>query len=199
MDPSTPQQELRAIRSLMADSQAYLAGTWRHQLAWGCLTTVGLLGTWASTLTGAYGVVNWLWAGVLIVGWTGSLTLERTRTPPPVRNAAGRAFAGVWLGTGVALTLTGTVAVWSGSLAPAALPGMLAVLFGAGYFASGFLAGLGWMGWTALAWWIGGAALLWWPGPHALLVLAAMVLLLEVAPALVLRYRERAGSAGAAP
>jgi hypothetical protein len=199
MDPSVAHQELRAIRGLMADSQAYLAGTWRHQLAWGCLTMLGLLGTWGSTLYGAYSVVPWLWAAVLGGGWSWSILVERARTPPPVRNSAGRAFAGIWMGTGVALTLTGTVAVWSGSLAPAALPGMLAVLFGAGYFASGFLAGLGWMGWLALAWWLGGAALLWWPGPHALLGLAVMVLLLEVTPALVLRERERVHGARRVP
>jgi hypothetical protein len=112
----------------------------------------------------------------------------------PVRNVAMRAFGGIWMSLGVTLTLIGSVSVYSGALEPSSLPGVLAVVFGAGYFASGFVAGLVWLSAVGVAWWAGGVGLLFWRTPGNLLVLAAMVVALEVVPALVLRRRERAGA-----
>jgi hypothetical protein len=91
MNQRTAQGELASIRSLMAGSQAFLSGTWQHQLLWGTLAAIGLGATWV----------------------------------------AARA-----------------VSIYSGALEPSSLPGVL-----------------------------------------------ALVLLLEVVPALVLRNRERAGAA----
>lgn len=67
-------------------------------------------------------------------------------------------------------------------------------MLGAGYFASGFTAGISWLS-AVGAWWASGVALLFRRGPGGMLVLAVLVLLLEVVPALVLRNRERAGAA----
>ena len=52
-----------------------------------------------------------------------------------------------------------------------------------------------WLTAVGVAWWASGVALLFRRGPWGLLVLAVLVLLLEVVPALVLRNRERAGAA----
>ena len=48
MDKDAGREELAAIRSLMAESQGLLTGSWRHQLVWGLLTTFALFGTWVA-------------------------------------------------------------------------------------------------------------------------------------------------------
>jgi hypothetical protein len=195
MDQQTARSELASIRSLMADSQAFLSGTWQHQLLWGTLAAIGLSATWVAAREESYTAIAWIWGVTLVSGWLCSVWLMRRWTGSPVRNVATRAFGGIWLSLGVTLTLIGTVSIYSGALEPSSLPGVLALVFGAGYFASGFMAGMPWLSAVGVAWWASGVALLFRRGPGGMLVLAVLVLLLEVVPALVLRNRERAGAA----
>ena len=75
------------------------------------------------------------------------------------------------------------------------MSGVVAIVFGAGYFATGFTAGLRWLQGVGAAWWIGGVGLLLWQSPQGLLALAAMTILLEIGPALRLRQLARASAA----
>ncbi|MBW3535907.1 MAG: hypothetical protein KY453_11950 [Gemmatimonadetes bacterium] len=196
MNGAAAGQDLAWIRALMEDSQRLLRGTWRHQAVWGLLSAVGLVATWwavsGSRLTMAWAV----WPLLLVVGWSLSFALARKDgARRPVRNLASRAFGGVWIGSGVTLTLLGTLGLYSGAVAPSALPGVLSLVLGLGYFASGFVTGLGWLRWIGVAWWLVGSGLMVWRGPGGLLVLAVAALLLEVGPALTLR-REEAEASG---
>ena len=96
------------------------------------------------------------------------------------------------MGLGVSLTLLAGTAVLTGAVDPRGLPGVVAIIFGGGYFASGFVSGLRWLTGVGVAWWVGGVVLVFWQEPAALLLLAAMALLLEVGPALALRRMEQA-------
>lgn len=196
MDAGAVRQELAWIRALMEDSQRLLAGTWRHQALWGLLTAAGLALTWWAVGADRPGVVWVGWPALIAAGWSGSFALERRGASAPVHNLAGRAFGGVWVGAGVTLTLLGTLGLYSGALAPSALPGVLSLVLGLGYFASGFASGLRWLRTVGLAWWVLGSALMVWRGPDGLLVLAGAALVLEVGPALALRRREREGAGG---
>lgn len=188
MNTSDVHRELALIRGLMEGSQRLLAETWKHQVAWGLLIAVGLVTTWWGQATGNRTLLVWIWPAVLAVGWLFSLTIGyRDARRAPVSNAAGRAFAGIWIGAGVSLSLLGLLGPLVGAYTPMALPGVVAVILGLGYFASGVVAGLGWLRGVGLAWWASGTALLIWRDTWALPALAALVLLLQVGPALVLR------------
>lgn len=191
MDPDDAREDLAAIRALMTDSQRLVRGTWSYQLVWGILATAGLTGTWIAQRTERYDAILLMWVALVAVGWAFSIARSRRdRSSAPVRNAATRAFGGIWMGLGVTLTLIGIVTIPTGAVAPGGLPGILAALLGAGYFASGFLAGLRWMLYVGLAWWLAAGALLVWQGPAAILALAALTVVLEIVPALVLRTFE---------
>lgn len=193
MTEATAREELAWIRALMDQSQTFLCGTWRHQFLWGLVAMAGLVGSWSAGQTERYALIGWIWLGAGMLGWAGSLRLaRRDALNPAVRSVAARAFGGIWLGLGVSLTLLGTSTVVLGAIDPRAMSGIVAIVFGAGYFASGFTAGLRWIQLVGVAWWIGGVGLLLWRGSEAMLVLAAMILVLEVGPALRLRLIERA-------
>lgn len=197
MQDAPSARDLAWIRSLMDESQRFLCGTWRHQLVWGVIGVVSLTATWGALRTGAPNAVGWIWGAALALGWTYSLWLGRRDARAPVRNVAGRAFGGIWMALGVALTLLGTMTIMTDALDPMGLPGIVAILFGSGYFASAFLADLRWLSVVALAWWGGGVVLLLWRSPDAILALAAMTAALEAGPALLLRRIERTSRATA--
>lgn len=198
MNDTAVATEITRIRGLMEESQRFLCGTWQHQVLWGGVGAAGLVFTWWSVTVGSTDAVPAAWLSLLVLGWIGSLLLvRRGARSAAVDNVAGRAFGGIWMGLGVTLTLLATLGVYSGALDPRSLPGVLSVVLGTGYFASGFLTGLRWLTAVGVAWWVGGAVLLFWSEPGALLVMSAMALLLEVGPALALRARERAQPAAA--
>lgn len=197
MRHATAREELASIRALMDESQGFLTGTWPHQLVWGILGCAGLVATWWSVVTSRFGLTPWVWAAVLALGWIHSLVrVRRAGSPGPVRNVATRAFGSIWLALGVTLTLLASASLIAGAMDPRGLPGVIATLFGAGYYASGFLAGLRWLRRVGMAWWVGGAVLLVWQEPESLLVLALMTVCLEIGPALALRRMERTVTAG---
>ena len=110
MQQATAREELAAIRALMSDSHHFVCGTWRHQMVWGILGSVGLVATWMALRNETYGLIGWIWAAVVGSGWTYSLALSRLgATLAPVRNVASRAFSGIWMAVGVSVTLLGAL------------------------------------------------------------------------------------------
>ncbi len=185
MDPDTARRELADIRSWMEEGRRVMVETWRHQVWWGVVSAVALVATWWAVEQEAWGAAWILWPVALTIGWSGSALLGRAG-PPRARNQATRAFESLWVGTGVTLTVVGTVGLYGGGLAPTAFPGVVAAVFGAAYFTAARIASLPALRWVALAWWVGAAGLLLWPSDASLLVLAALALLLEAGPGLAL-------------
>ncbi len=189
--PPSAQQELAWIRELMVDSRRALHGSWQHQVLWGCLISAGLAGTWAVAYAGRPEWIGPGWATLIMIGWGGSVLLgRRLAAGARVNTQSEGLFAGVWVGVGAALTLFGTVGMASGALSPTTLPGVVAILMGVGYFASGHLAGLGWLRLVGVAWWLVGTGMLVIAGAWTLPALAAAFATLTLGPALVLRRQE---------
>lgn len=185
-------EDLAAIRRLMEESQAAAADDGRHFLLWGTLTALGLLGTYAG-LTGAAAIdPRWLWGAVLALGWCGSfwLGLRGARTPR-VRTLGGRLLAVIWIGCGVTLSLIAAAGLLGGAVPPQALSGLVSVVIGGAFLASGALTGQRWLRMIAVVWWVAGGGMLFFPGLYTLPLLAVMALAFQVAPGVVLYRRSR--------
>lgn len=192
MDNATARADLAWIRAATDQTHQFLCGSWRHQLVWGFVGVFGLVATWSANQLNQPTAIGIIWFVSVAGGWAWSLREGRyAGRGAPVRSVAARTFGGIWMATGVCITLIAGIAVFSGAVDPRSLSGIIAILFGGGYFASGFVAGLRWLTGVAVAWWVGGVALLFWRSPEAVLALAAMVVLLEIGPALRLRRVEQ--------
>lgn len=185
MDPDVARRDLADIRSWMHEGRRVVVETWRHQVWWGVVSAVALVATWWAVKQAAWAAAWVLWPVVLAFGWAGSAVLGRAG-PPRARNQATRAFEALWVGTGVTLSIVGTLGLYGGGLNPTALPGVVAAVFGGAYFTTARVSGIGWLRGVAVGWWAGAAVLLLRPGDDALLVLAALALLGEAGPGLIL-------------
>jgi len=193
--------DLEWIRAAVDRGQQRLASTWHHQLLWGCITTVGLILTWTAIQLEARLLLTSVWPTLIVIGWTLSVLSEtylvRLRGARPKAGSGPQASAGIWVGIGVGLTLLGTLGMATGALQPRALPMVVSVLLGSGYFATGHLADLGWLRGVGVAWWVVGSILAFATGTWTLLALAGATVVLEIGPALVLRERQAAPPLGA--
>ncbi|HEU0014838.1 MAG TPA: hypothetical protein VFQ45_14220 [Longimicrobium sp.] len=197
MDAQTQAREdLAAIRRLMEGGQRVVNHAGPHFVVWGLLMSAALVATYvlgrAETVRG----ITWVWAGAVGLGWVASiaLTFNGVRRAPAT-SPAGRLLAGLWIGTGVTLTLLGFAAPAGGALAWNGITGVLAAVLGGAFFATGLFAGSRWLQAAGGLWWAGSLYMLLDPGPHGLLVTAALMLALQAIPGLVLVLRGRRGVA----
>lgn len=202
MNEHPARQDLELIRRLMASNRRLVVGTWRHQVWWGGLTAVGMAATWWAETQGAWGAIGILWLVLIPAGWVGSWAMGRREPSLPVRNPATRSFTGIWIGAGVTLSLLGTVGIAGGGIAPTALPGVAAAVFGAAYLALARATGLAWLRWVAVAWWGAALPLVVRPGAWSYLAFALLLVALQTGTAIALSREEvgepALGPAGAA-
>jgi hypothetical protein len=183
-------EDLLIIRRIMEGSQQTVEGAGPHFAAWGVLTAAALATTYVMVEGGAHGAVAWLWAGTVAVGWAMSaLVGRRASRSARVRTTGGRMIGGLWLATGITLTLLGFAGPGGGGVAPDAITGMLSAVMGGAYFATGLLSGHRWLLAVGGGWWAGALLMLLFPAPYTLLLMAAMMLILQAAPGVYLMRR----------
>ena len=197
MDAQTQAREdLAAIRHLMQDGQQVVNAAGPHFVVWGILSAAALAATYVLGDRGDARTAWWVWGVAISLGWIASIALTyRGVRQARVTTATGRLLRGLWLGTGVTLTLLGFVAPAGGGLDVAAITGVLAAVLGGASFATGMLVSSRWLQAAGGGWWAGALFMLLWPGSHGLLITAGLVIVLQTIPGLVLMARARRGLA----
>ena len=197
MDAQTQAREdLAAIRRLMEGGQQVVNTAGPHFVAWGVLCSAALLSTFVLAPRGDIRTIWWTWIAAVSLGWIASIALTVTgQRRAGVTSPTGRLLGGTWIGTGVTLTLLGFAAPAGGGLAVDAITGVLAAVMGGATFATGLLVGSRWMQAAGGGWWAGALLMLLWPGRHGLLLTAALILVLQTIPGVVLTLRGRRAAA----
>ena len=187
--------EIAMIRRLMQDSQGAVYDGRGHFILWGSISALGLALTYAYAVGRPVPDPRLVWLVGLVLGWSGSVVLGvRGRARARVHTHASRLLGWLWISCAATMTLIGTAGLFGDVVPVQALPGVVAAVLAVGVLATGLLTGHAWLRWVAAGWWAGAAVMLFRPGLYALLLLAAMALLLEVVPGLVLLTRKRAAS-----
>lgn len=185
--------DIAAIRAALDQGRAYATARSPDMMVWGCLIAAGYLGTWASVTGNLPIEPNWLWLGILAVGWPVYIVLRLSGRKPDTPRPAIMALRMTWLGIGIALTVTSLIGNFGRHLGMGWFDPFGAAMLGAGFFASATLCGLPWLRWVALAWWVGEIGTFWLLGNvMSLPFSAALYLLLFAGPGLVLYLRPRA-------
>jgi len=200
MDPERAREDMEMIRRMMEESRRVVTTGRHHYVAWGTLITAALLLTWTAATGRTSLPVGWVWAGAVALGWAFSAwAVVRWDRRAPVSNLAGRTMGGLWIGTGVCLTLVGFLGPASGQMGGSALLGTIAAVLGATTLATAAIQGSTRTGAIAAGWWVGSAVLFLWPGRHALLVAAALMVVLHLLPGLLLFRGRRPATEPEAP
>ena len=59
---------------------------------------------------------------------------------------------------------------------------------GAAYILNGVLAGKKWLSYLAIGWWGGAIIMFFYPGLQAILIMAAMMILFQIVPGIILQF-----------
>lgn len=185
--PPDPREELSFIRSVIEDGRRAVVVDATPFLVWGGLAVVGVALEYL--LPRSFDAV-WTWMVLIGLGWVYSLLAWRRRRARAL-TLADRALAAVWVGCWMAMTLVGFVGYFSGHLRGGGITASLAIIMGAGYFATGTLVAHGSVRWLGIGWWLVGTAIYLWRSPYTLALFAVMMVLLQIVPGFLLQRRWR--------
>lgn len=185
--PPDPRAELSFIRSVIEDSRRAIVFDATPFLVWGGLVVAGVAAEYLVDFDPV-----WIWMALIGAGWIYSIaSWMRHRARARVRTLADRALASVWVGCWTAMTLVGFVGYFSGHLSGSGITASLAIIMGAGFFATGTLVADRLVRLIGIGWWLVGTVIYLWDSPYTLAFFAVMIVLLQIMPGVVLQRRWR--------
>lgn len=185
MDQREAERNLREIRRMMEEGRQVVASGGHHYVAWGFLITMALVLTWGMATRGWDLSPAWIWGGAVGGGWAFSIWAGyRWDRRAPVSNLAGRVLAGIWIGSGIAMTLVGFLGGAPEAMEVNVLLATESAILGAAYLATAAVQGSRWMMGLAAGWWVGSVYMYLNSGLSVLLVMAALMVALYLVPGL---------------
>lgn len=169
---------------MMEEGRRVVAGGGHHYVAWGLLITSALLLTWGVATREWSLSTGWIWGGAVGAGWIFSIWAGyRWDRRAQVSNLAGRVLAGIWVGTGITMTLVGFMG-GSGTMDGSILLATHSAIIGSAYLSTAAVQGSRRMGALATGWWVGAGYMFLDPGAHTLLVMAGLMVAFFLIPGL---------------
>ena len=187
-------EELRAIRSMIAETRRSTGRDWVYLVVWGALGVVAsLISQMIVGTTHEQGL--WLvWAVYGIAGnIVSSLFARHEERQTRIRTFASRALSTTWTAIGVTVAVIWIVAIY-GPLPAVLIPGLVALLIAIGVSVMGVLLEFTPLYAAAVLWWVGGLVMLLRPD-EAFALLTGLLVLGYLAPAVLLRSQLAADDA----
>jgi hypothetical protein len=192
MKTADPQQELAYIKGIISDSRQIIADNGTGFILWGILISVGMVlhyiavvNSYAWNLAAVWGVIFAVAIGVTILG----ILKERSRQK--VETLGGKFLGAIWIGVIITITLNGFL----GNMYPA----LAASILGLGYFPTGYATGFSMFRYLAAGWWIAAVVMYLFPGLYTILFFAALLIVLQVIPGIIVYRRCQKDVLNAAP
>jgi hypothetical protein len=187
MEKSQAETEIALIKKIMDDSRRIACDDGKDYIIWGVLVLVGLIGTYLSIVWKTYNYIGWIWIITMGGGWIFVMASHwRKDSKEKVRTFAGKVLAVLWISCGIAMSLIGFVAAAARAIGPWSISPMISIVLGVAYAVSGMIYGNRWIQSLAAGWWAGAVVMFIWPGSYTLLLFAAMMVLFQITPGVVL-------------
>ena len=192
-------EELQYIRKIIADSRAAFVEDGMPYIWWGLIVALGMGLTYLSVVTQRELYVGYVWLGLVLFGW-GTIIyymVQKKKQPEHAKSFVDRIQGSIWgacgtaLGLGVLLIVVDEHASGPVAIHPFYACFVASLILGIAYYLSGVANDLKWLSYVGFAWWAGAVAMYLWPSVHVLGLYAAMVLLFQVVPGIILQRRYR--------
>ncbi len=196
---SRPEEELQYIRKVIDDSRAAFVEDGRPYILWGLLVAVGMGISYISVLFQRDFYTAYVWATLILFGWGSMFYFYRKQSKQEarVKSIIDRIQSSIWVACGIGfglflLLISSGVNLTDGRV-PAIHPfyvcSIVSMILGIAYFLSGVAHDLRWLRNVGFAWWAGAIVMYIWPTVHVLGIYAAMLIVFQVIPGIILQRR----------
>ncbi len=205
--PLRPEDELQYIRKIIDDSRASFVEDGIPYIIWGLLVAAGMIVSYISSLTERDLYAGYIWIGLVLFGWGSMIyyVIKQRRAPARPKSILDRIQSSIWgacggtLGLGLILVLMFQHGANDPQMNPYYALFVTSLIVGIGYFLSGVVHDLKWLRNISFAWWAGAVAMYLWPSVHMIGLYAAMIILFQVVPGIILQRRYRRMVAASTP
>ncbi len=193
---SPAQDDLALIRRLMMDSRRLLVDSGRQYVLWSVLALLGIALKYLLDALGNPFPAAWMWLGIFAVGALFTCLLgRRSRRETGAVTFAQRILTSVQTGWGAGIPILTLIGYYTGAISSWAIPPVVATTFGSACYILGVLSGNRWFRNTAFAWWAGAVVMFLMRNEHTILIIAALFIILQLIPGLILHRRWKAALA----
>jgi hypothetical protein len=190
MDELTAQEEIAFIKKVMQDSRKVIYTDGIEFIYWGVIVTICLIFTYFTAgyhITNPINIVSMFWLIFMLLGGAGSsIFIKKKYRHARVKSLAGNILGKIWLANGTGMILTAFVGSFSGAIRGVFISPLMCCFLGCSYFISGFIYGKKWISYLAFLWWFGAIIMFIFPGLYVLLLTAAMMILFQITPGVIL-------------
>jgi hypothetical protein len=187
MEKQQAELEISMIKKIMEDSRRIVVDDGIGYIFWGILIFVGMISSYFVVLTKQYSYTIWIWVILIGGGWAYTIISYFLKdSKKQARTLAGKILGGLWVSTGISMTLIGFVGPLSHSIGGYTITPVISIILGIAYFVSGIVYGQGWVRNLAVGWWAGAVVMFFWPGIQMFLIFAAMMLFLQIIPGVIM-------------
>ena len=192
-----PDAELQYIRKIIADSRASFNEDGKPYIWWGLVVAVGMSVTYISALTNRDLYVGYVWIGLVLFGFATIIyyMIQQKKQVKRAQSFIDRIQGAIWgacggaLGLAVLLINTFQHTGDTPTIHPIYTCFVSSLILGIAYFLSGIANDLKWLQNVGYGWWAGAVVMYVWPTVHVLGLYAAMLILLQVVPGIILMRR----------
>jgi hypothetical protein len=207
---TSPDQELQYIRKIIADSRASFVEDGKPYIFWGLIVAIGMGVTYLSAWLQRDLYTGYLWMALVLFGWGYMFYYVRNqkRREERARSFVDRIQGSIWGACGTALGLSILLIMLGGmlhpdpdtpSISPLYTCFIASLILGIAYYLSGVANDLKWLSYVGFAWWAGAIVMFIWPSIHVLGLYAAMLILFQVIPGIILQRRYKQITAATNP
>jgi len=187
MEKQQAELEINMIKKIIEDSRKIVVDDGIGYIVWGLLVFVGMISSYFAVLTKQYNYTIWIWVILISAGWAYSIISHFLRdSKKKASTLAGKILGGLWISTGISMTLIGFIGPLSHSISGYTINPLLSIMLGIAYFVSGIVYGLAWVRNLAAGWWAGAIVMFFLQGIQSFLIFAALMALLQIIPGIIM-------------
>ncbi|MGA7723598.1 MAG: hypothetical protein WCA84_20700 [Ignavibacteriaceae bacterium] len=190
MDELSAQEELAFIKKVIQDSRKVIYADGKEFIYWGIIITICLIFTYFTALypvKGPINIVSVFWFLIVCLAALGStFFIKKKYKSSKTKSLVGQVLEKIWFANGIGMMLVAFVGGFSGAIQGIYISPLMSSFLGGSYFISGYIYGKKWVSFLAFIWWIGAAIMFIFPGLYVCLMMAAMMILLQIIPGIIL-------------
>lgn len=187
MDQQSAIEDLALIKRVIEESRKFTFENGKYYLLWGILVSLSIFIDYSKVLSSNIGLSGWwFWIVIVGIGWVISIFFAIREPAKPISWPIGaKLIALVWASCGVASSIIGFIAPFTGALQLWAICPVIAAIMGSAFTISSLIYRLKWVTLVGIGWWIGSLCMFFMRDMNTLPMFGVMMIVLQVIPGFV--------------
>lgn len=194
MEEYNPYNDLSYIKQIIQESRQSFIFT-NSAIVWSIIIFIMMLLTYYSVIIREHAFMTPAWTVAMIIGWAYSFYEGRKkRKINKNKTLVDRLISSVWVAVGIAASIIGFGGMFHLYQNSLLISPMISIVVGVGYYITGSIHKTNWYRNLSFGWWGSAIVMFLIMNVNQLLIMAAVMILFQLIPNIIIRKQEKAGN-----